>query len=389
MGTGERRRVSGIGPDRFRERLGRARAAAEANGVRALLLGVGPELEWLTGYEAKPLERLTLLVVADDSEPVIVVPRLEMAAAQAAPAIGAGHVRVMPWQETEDPMDAVWEVLRAEPGARLAVSDTLRAAFLLRLQQTFPGAAFEVAGGVVGMLRRVKDADEVMLLRLAAQAADRAVMGLAAGRLVGRTEADIASEVRSRLVDEGHDSASFWIVASGARSASPHHEPDDRVVQPGEPLLLDIGGRRAGYSSDITRTLWLTGGDPALGPDDTFRAIHDLVRAANAAGRDAVRPGVPAQDVDRAARDVIEDAGYGPRFFHRLGHGIGLEGHEDPYLVAGNTSPLLVGDAFSIEPGIYLEGRYGVRIEDIAVCMAHGADVLNEASRELLVVSGT
>lgn len=379
---------SGIGPDRFRERLARARDAAEAAGVQALLLGVGPELEWLTGYQAKPLERLTLLVVAADADPAIVVPRLEVAAAEAAPAIGAGHVRVVPWQETDDPMDAVWELLRAEPGARLAVSDTLRASFVLGLQGTFPGAAFELAGGVVGMLRRVKDADEVALLRLAAHAADRAVLGLAAGRLVGRTEADIAAEVRTRLVDEGHDSASFWIVASGPRSASPHHEPDDRVVRAGEPLLLDIGGRRAGYSSDITRTLWITGGDDALGPDATFRTIHELVRAANAAGRDAVRPGVAAQDVDRAARDVIEAAGHGPDFFHRLGHGIGLEGHEDPYLVAGNEAPLLVGDAFSIEPGVYLEGRYGVRIEDIVVCAEDGADVLNEATRELLVVSG-
>ncbi|MBX3030125.1 MAG: M24 family metallopeptidase [Chloroflexi bacterium] len=377
-----------MGPDRFRERLARARDAAEAAGVQALLLGVGPELEWLTGYQAKPLERLTLLVVAADADPAIVVPRLEVAAAEAAPAIGAGHVRVVPWQETDDPMDAVWELLRAEPGARLAVSDTLRASFVLGLQGTFPGAAFELAGGVVGMLRRVKDADEVALLRLAAHAADRAVLGLAAGRLVGRTEADIAAEVRTRLVDEGHDSASFWIVASGPRSASPHHEPDDRVVRAGEPLLLDIGGRRAGYSSDITRTLWITGGDDALGPDATFRTIHELVRAANAAGRDAVRPGVAAQDVDRAARDVIEAAGHGPDFFHRLGHGIGLEGHEDPYLVAGNEAPLLVGDAFSIEPGVYLEGRYGVRIEDIVVCAEDGADVLNEATRELLVVSG-
>lgn len=379
---------SGIGPDRFRERLARAREAAEASGVRALLLGVGPELEWLTGYEAKPLERLTLLVVAADAEPAIVVPRLEVAAAEAAPAIGAGYVRVIPWQETDDPMDAVWELLHAEPGARLAVSDTLRASFVLGLQGTFPGSAFELAGGVVGLLRRVKDADEVALLRLAAHAADRAVLGLAAGRLVGRTEADIAAEVRTRLVDEGHDSASFWIVASGPRSASPHHEPDDRVVRAGEPLLLDIGGRRAGYSSDITRTLWVTGGDDALGPDDAFRTIHELVRAANAAGTAAVRPGVAAQDVDRAARDVIEAGGYGPQFFHRLGHGIGLEGHEDPYLVAGNEAQLLVGDAFSIEPGVYLEGRSGVRIEDIVVCAEDGADVLNEAPRELLVVSG-
>ena len=379
----------GITASRYADRLARTAAAARAAGVRALLIGVGPELEWLTGYEAKPLERLTLLVVPAEGDPSIVVPRLEVGAAEAAPAIGEGGVRVRPWQETGDPYDQVWEALPGAPDARLGVSDTLRASFLLRLQATYPDALFEVAGPVVGDLRPVKADDEIELLRAAALAADRAVLGLAAGRLVGRTEADVAAEVRARLVDEGHDSASFWIVASGPRSASPHHEPDDREIRAGEPLLLDIGGRRTGYCSDITRTLWLTGGDPAAGPDDTFRTIHGLVHDANAAGRAAVRPGVAPQDVDRAARAVIEGAGYGAAFFHRTGHGIGLEGHEEPYIVEGATQPLEPGDAFSIEPGVYLEGRYGVRIEDIVVCGADGADVLNQATRELLVVSGT
>lgn len=374
---------------RYADRLARTAAAARAAGVRALLIGVGPELEWLTGYDAKALERLTLLVVPSDGDATIVAPRLEVAAAEAAAAIGAGAVRVRPWQESEDPYEHVWETLPDVPGARLAVSDTLRASFLLRLQATYPHAAFEVAGPVMGALRRIKDADEIELLRAAAGAADRTIMGLAAGRLVGRTEADVAAEVRARLVDEGHDTASFWIVASGPRSASPHHDPDDRPIVGGEPLLLDIGGRRAGYSSDITRTLWVTGGDPAKGPDDGFRGIFGLVRDANAAGRAAVRPGVAAQDVDRAARAVIDAAGHGAAFFHRTGHGIGLEGHEDPYIVEGNSQPLEVGDAFSVEPGIYLEGRYGVRIEDIVVCAEQGADVLNQVTREPLIVSGT
>jgi Xaa-Pro aminopeptidase len=379
----------GIPASRHSDRLARTAAAVRDAGVRGLLIGVGPELEWLTGYDAKALERLTLLVVPAEGDPSIVVPRLEVAAAEAAPAIGDGAVRVLPWAETADPYDQVWEALPGAPSARLAVSDTLGARFLLRLQATYPDAAFELAGPVMGALRRIKDADEVELLRAAGAAADRTVLGLVAGRLVGRTEADVAAEVRARLVDEGHDSASFWIVASGPRSASPHHDPDDRVIAAGEPLLLDIGGRRAGYCSDITRTLWLTGGDDARGPDDAFRTIHGLVRDANAAGRAAVRPGVAAQDVDRAARAVIEAAGHGADFFHRTGHGIGLEGHEDPYIVEGNVAPLEAGDAFSVEPGIYLEGRYGVRIEDIVVCTAAGADELNHATRELLVVSGT
>jgi len=369
-------------------RIAAAQAAAQAAGVRALLIGVGPELEWLTGYEAKPLERLTMLVVPAEGDPAIITPRLEIGAAEQAAGIGSGGVRIRSWLETEDPVDLVWESVPAGPVGRLVVSDTLRAAFLLRLQAAFPDAAFDIASPVVGPLRRAKDAAEVDLLRVAAQAADRVIMGLAAGRLVGRTEADVAAEVRTRLVDEGHDTASFWIVASGPRSASPHHEPDDRIIAAGEPLLLDIGGRLGGYSSDITRTLWVTGAAGAA-PDDTFRNVHSLVLSANQVGTAAVRPGVPAQDLDRAARAVIDAAGYGAAFFHRLGHGIGLEGHEDPYLVEGNTAPLIVGDAFSIEPGIYLEGRYGVRIEDIVICGQSGPDVLNQAPRELLVVSGT
>ena len=368
-------------------RIAATQVAARAQGVRALLIGVGPELEWLTGYEAKPLERLTMLVIPADGEPSIVTPRLEVAAAEQAPGIGSGSVRIRSWLETDDPVDLVWESVPAGADAHLVVSDTLRATFLLRLQAAFPDATFDIASPVVGPLRRAKDAAEIALLRTAAQAADRAMTGLAAGRLIGRTEADVAAEVRTRLVDEGHDSASFWIVASGSRSASPHHEPDDRVIDAGEPLLLDIGGRLGGYSSDITRTLWVAGEDGS-GPDDTFRRIHGLVLDAHGAGREAVRPGVPAQEVDRSARAVIDAAGHGADFFHRLGHGIGLEGHEDPYLVEGNPEPLIAGDAFSIEPGIYLEGRYGVRIEDIMVCAETGADVLNEAPRGLLVVSG-
>lgn len=380
---------AGIPASRYADRLARTAAATRAAGAQGLLIGVGPELEWLTGYDAKALERLTLLVVPADGDPSIVVPRLEVAAAEAAPAIGAGVVRVRPWQETADPYDQVWEALPDAPGTRLAVSDTLSARFLLKLQAIYPDAAFELAGSIMGVLRRIKDADEVELLRAAGAAADRTILGLAAGRLVGRTEADVAAEVRQRLVDEGHDTASFWIVASGPRSASPHHDPDERRIVAGEPLLLDIGGRRAGYCSDITRTLWLTGGDDAMGPDDTFRTIFGLVQEANAAGRASVRPGVAAQDVDRAARAVIEAGGHGAGFFHRTGHGIGLEGHEDPYIVEGNTEALQVGDAFSVEPGIYLEGRYGVRIEDIVVCAADGRDELNAVTRDLLVVSGT
>ena len=210
----------------------------------------------------------------------------------------------------------------------------------------------------------------------------------AAGRLVGRTEADVAREIRGRLVDEGHDHAEFWIVASGPNSASPHHEPGERVIAAGEPIVIDIGGAFGGYGSDITRTVWVTGGDGAMGPDADFLSLYGVLQAAQADATAAVRPGVLCERIDAVARERIHAAGFGPNFFHRTGHGIGLEGHEEPYLVAGSTEPLAPGMAFSVEPGIYLEGRYGARIEDIVVCGESGPMVLNELSRDLAVVAG-
>jgi Xaa-Pro aminopeptidase len=214
------------------------------------------------------------------------------------------------------------------------------------------------------------------------------VAQIAAGRLVGRTEADVAHEVRDRLLAEGHDTALFAIVGSGPNSASPHHEASERVIRAGEPIVLDIGGTLGGYGSDITRTLWVTGGDPANGPDEAFRHLFGVLFGAQAAATRAVRPGVACEEIDATARRPIEAEGYGEAFFHRTGHGIGLEGHEDPYLIAGNDLPLREGMAFSVEPGIYLVGQYGARIEDIVVCGADGPIVLNEATRELHVVNG-
>jgi Xaa-Pro aminopeptidase len=259
---------------------------------------------------------------------------------------------------------------------------------LLPLQDRLVGARFTSATAVLRELRIRKDADEIELLRLAGAAADRVVAQIAAGRLIGRTEADVAAEVRERLLAEGHERAEFGIVASGPNSASPHHEASDRVIQAGEPIVLDIGGVLGGYCSDTTRTLWVTGGDEAKGPDEEFRHLFGVLHTAQQAATAAVRPGVPSETIDRTARDIIDGEGYAENFFHRTGHGIGLEGHEDPYLVSGNTETLADGMAFSIEPGIYLPGRYGARIEDIVVCGPDGSIVLNNESRELKVVAG-
>lgn len=373
------------------ERLEGARAGLAASRAGALLLGIGADLRYLTGYAALPLERLTMLVLPEDGSPTLVVPRLEAMAAADSPAAAGGLVEVIAWDETDDPYSVVAGRLAAagvDPAARLMVDPGLWALHLLALQRALPGRGFGLATEVTRALRMTKSADEIERLRAAARAADRVVQRIAAGRLVGRSEADVAREVRERLVDEGHDSASFAIVASGPNAASPHHEPGDRTIQPGDAIVLDIGGVVAGYGSDITRTLWVTGGDPGRAPDDEFLAIFELVRNAHRAAAAAVRPGVPCGQLDAIARDVIAGGGYGDAFLHRLGHGIGLEAHEEPYLVSGSSEPLQPGFAFSIEPGIYLAGRYGVRIEDIVVCREDGPDVLNQAPRDLLVVAG-
>jgi len=385
-----------ISPERYAARLDGLRERLRAAGGEALLVGPGAELLYLAGYEAMPLERLTLLVVPAEGEAVLVVPRLEREPAEGSTAARAGLAEVRSWEETEDPYRLVAAALEtpARPGAlgdgprRLFVGDRLWAMFVLRIREAFPGAQLGLASDVLRALRMLKDAEEIALLRAAAWAADRAVAGLAVGRLVGRSEQDVAREVRARLVAEGHDGADHaQIVGSGPNSASPHHTASERVIGPGEPVVFDVGGTLGGYTSDITRTVWV-GGPDRRAPDPEFALIYDTVRAAHAAALAAVRPGVACEAIDAAARDVITEAGHGPHFLHRTGHGIGLEVHEDPYIVAGTRKPLQVGMAFSIEPGIYLEGRCGARIEDIVVCAEGGADVLNEAPRDLLVVPG-
>jgi Xaa-Pro aminopeptidase len=378
---------------RFVERLSAARDLAAAAGVEAILVGVGADLRYLVGYPAMPLERLTMLVIPARGEFALVVPRLEAAPARLCPPAAEGGLPVVTWDEGGNAYALVASLLesaavRADRDRRVAVSDDLMARHLLPLQEHFGAARFTLASAILRELRMVKDPDEIALLTLAAHAADRVVSQSAAGRLVGRTEADVAGEVRNRLVAEGHDEALFAIVGSGPNSASPHHEASDRVIRAGEPIVLDIGGMLGGYGSDITRTLWVTGGDAERGPDERFRHLFGVLSAAQAAARASVGPGISCEAVDAAARRVIDAEGYGEAFFHRTGHGIGLEGHEEPYIIGGNAEFLRPGMAFSVEPGIYLPGSYGARIEDILVCGPAGPIELNEAPRELYVVDG-
>lgn len=377
-----------IPSERYAARLAGLAERVEREGLAAALIAVGPDLDYLTGYRAMPLERLTMLVVVAGAEPVLIVPRLEEAAARAGLRT---TVEIATWMETDDPHGLVAglvERARGRASATVAVSDRLWSMQLLRFQAAMPGLRWVSATGILRELRMIKDADEIELLRLAGTAADRVVHQIASGRLVGRTEADVAREVRDRLLAEGHEMAEFAIVASGPNSASPHHEASDRVIGAGEPIVLDIGGALGGYGSDTTRTLWVTGGDEAKGPTEEFRHLFGVLLAAQGSATAAVQPGATAESIDRTARDIIDGEGYAENFFHRTGHGIGLEGHEDPYLVAGNPEPLAEGMAFSVEPGIYLPGRYGARIEDIVICGPDGPIVLNNEPRELRIVAG-
>jgi Xaa-Pro aminopeptidase len=361
------------------ERVDRVRRRMADEAVDVLLVSLGADLPYLTGYEAMPLERLTMLVLPVDGDATLVVPRLE------APRVEERRdvFTLRPWEETEDPV-AIVAALAGRPST-VAIGDRTWARFVLDLQQQLPGTAWRRASDITGPLRAVKGPDEVAALRRAAEAADRVAVALPAGDipLVGRTEADVAAELGRRLVAEGHARVNFAIVGSGPNAASPHHEPGDRVIERGEVVLCDFGGTTPdGYCSDITRCVHV--GEP---PSEVVE-MYAVLQEAQAAAVAAAVVGTPCEAVDAAARRRIADAGLGDRFVHRTGHGIGLEEHEDPYLVEGNAEPLVAGHAFSVEPGIYLPGRTGLRLEDIVVATDAGPEPLNKADHDLAVVEG-
>jgi len=308
-----------------------------------------------------------------------VLPRLEEPLARHRLGELAAELQLIPWDETDDPSQVVRGLLKGTTG-RVGVQDQMWARFVLRLRAALDPIELVEANPSISALRRLKDPVEVERLSAVAAAADEAMAHITRETLSGRTEADVSHRISELLLTAGHDTADFAIVASGPHSASPHHEPGQRVLRPGDAVVLDIGGTRADYCSDTTRTAFV--GEP---PAD-FAALYEVLREAQAAACDAVAPGVTAEAVDRAAREIIEDAGYGEQFFHRTGHGIGMETHEEPYIVSGNSEPLQVGHVFSIEPGIYLDGEWGARIEDIVVCTEAGGERLNRSSRELYLV---
>ncbi len=360
-------------------RLREVAAAAGAAGLEALLLTPGPDLRYVTGYEAPALERLTCLAVPADGTPFLVVPRLEVPAALASPA-GALDLEIVGWDETDDPYALLARRLGGVGAVGLA--DRMWALMVLRLRAALPAARQELASVALRDLRARKSPAEIAALQAAADAIDRVHAQVPGWLRPGRTEREVAADISEAILAAGHATADFAIVASGPNGASPHHTASDRVLQPGDAVVVDIGGTMpSGYCSDCTRTYAI--GAPPAG----FAEYYEVLRDAQDAARRAVRPGVSAEAVDAAAREPITAAGYGEFFVHRTGHGIGLETHEDPYIVSGNTEPLQPGHAFSIEPGIY-PGPHGARIEDIVVCTADGCRELNKVSRELIVAGG-
>jgi Xaa-Pro aminopeptidase len=362
-------------------RIHRVQEAMAASDVSGLVVTAGPDLRYLTGYAAKPLERLTALVVPAEGDPRLVVPALEVAEAERSPAALAG-MDLVTHGETDDAYALAASFVM---GARtVAVDDHMWSVRVFALTDALPSSRLVSAGTLISGLRMRKGADEVASLRQAGQAIDRVHSRMAEFLRVGRTEREAAALIADAILAEGHVTADFVIVGSGPNGASPHHSVSDRVVEVADSVVVDIGGSTGdGYCSDSTRT-YAVGAEPAPEVQEYYAVLLEAQRTQC----DYARPGVTAESVDRIGRQVISDAGYGAHFVHRTGHGIGLETHEEPYIVEGNQLPLEPGMAFSIEPGIYLPGRSGARIEDIVVTTQDGLERLNTTSRELAVIGG-
>ena len=368
------------------DRVHAARDIAAETGVDLLVLTPGSDLRYLVGYNAHPLERLTALVVPARGDAFLVVPRLEAPMVAASPA-GALGIDVLAWDETDDPFALLAAAATARLGrapGRVAVGARSWAEHALGVQRALSGAELGLASPVVDRLRMVKSAAEIEELAVAGAAIDRVHARMGEWLRVGRTEAEVGADIATAILDEGHVSVDFVIVGSGPNGASPHHELSDRTIEAGDVVVVDLGGGiPTGYRSDCTRT-YVVGDAPSAEVAEWYAVLQ----AAQAASVAAVRPGVTAEAVDEAARSVIAGAGWGGHFIHRTGHGIGLDTHEAPYIVAGNDLPLVPGMAFSVEPGIYLAGDCGARIEDIVVCTEDGARTLNGGPRELVELPG-
>ncbi|CAA9580850.1 MAG: Aminopeptidase YpdF (MP-, MA-, MS-, AP-, NP-specific) [uncultured Thermomicrobiales bacterium] len=363
--------------DLYANRIARLRKHMRATGVDMLLLGPSSDLFYLTGFDAHLSERLNLLVIASEGTPSLIVPVLEV------PLVGAArrHVSVHPWADGEDAYELTARVIGDVAGKHVAVGNQLWSAFLLRIQARVGAATWTEATPLMRELRMIKDAVEIDLMSEVSRLTDEAWEAFIAGPPIsGLSEREALARLTDLTAERGI--TKIWgICASGPNSASPHHATGERLIAEGDAVIFDWGGSLEGYQSDVTRTVCVGA------PWDEFRTVYDVVLRANQAALDAVHPGVPIEELDRTARTLIADAGYGEAFIHRVGHGLGLDIHEEPYLTAGNDLPLAPGMVFSDEPGIYLAGKFGVRIEDTVLCTPDGGVRLNHATRELTALS--
>lgn len=363
------------------ERLNKLTHEVLAHGLDGIALIPGPNMLYLSGIHAHVSERPILLFVPVDDDPAVIIPTLE---AEKARVAGIVEDRIFAWSDEDGYTSAFQQAC-----AHLELSDYLlgiealhmRVLELELLHRYAPGLTTAHVEPIMSALRQVKDEQELATMRRAVAAAETAIEKLIPRIKVGQTEKQIAALLMQELSEAGSQSAAFSpIVSAGPNGASPHATPSDRPIQTGDLLVIDWGAMIDDYPSDITRTF-------AVGelPDELVR-VYELVKEANAAARAAARPGATGRDIDQVARSVIEEAGYGKNFFHRTGHGLGLEVHEHPYIMVGNTDPLIAGNTFTIEPGIYLANRGGVRIEDDVVITADGSQSLTTFSRDLIQV---
>lgn len=360
-------------------RVARVIEQLKANSVDAVFVTPGTDLSYLIGYHAVPLERLTMLVISSTQDPFLVVPRLEKSAAIASP-FGETSWDVIAWGETEDPYAIVEE--RMDPKLDVVALDAhMWAERVLLIQSRFPNTQFISASPIISAIRVIKTPDELDSLREAAAAIDRVHAQVPMILRAGRTEREVGRDIAELILAEGHSRVDFVIVAAGPNAASPHHELSDRVIQSGEPVVIDIGGTMpSGYCSDCTRTYSV--GEPS----DEFIQRYRVLQQAQVLSTQAVRSGATSHDIDHAGRAELERAGLGEYFIHRTGHGIGLDTHEEPYIGPHNSTVITSGMVFSVEPGFYIEGKHGARIEDIVICTTDGPETLNKQTRDLVVV---
>lgn len=358
------------------EKLSRLRERMRSEQVDLVALGPGAHVQWLLNYHPYPDERMCLLLVGPDVNG-FVMPKLNADAVRAHT-----DIEFFTWADAQGYQEALKTALvKIAPAnvKNVALDETMRADFALNLMAELPGATHIFTESTVGALRMRKTAEEFKLLKMNALLADGAQQAAADAIKPGVTESQVADAIKAHFINNDAKPA-FDIVGASENGAFPHHHTSDRVLKDGDTVVVDLGGFKQGYPSDITRMVSI--GEPS----DEYKKVHAIVNEAVEAALAAAKPGVVARDVDNAARSVIEKAGYGEYFTHRAGHGLGIEIHEPPYISASSDVVLDEGMVFSIEPGIYMPGKFGVRLEEIVFLRADGLEVLSERSRDVVVV---